>query len=327
MSESIQYWATTNAGNANSDPAIASSDTQAPNTVATNIRSIMTALAKARLDVFGGLTAGGTANALTVTTNQVLISAQLTGGAALMIKAAATNTSAAVTFAPDGLTVAPVKRADGTALAVGSIQAGMFLLLVYSSGTQEWWAANILPQAVVSGGAVNVGSALLTSGSWSAQATGDINLSAYVTGYRGFKIVLYDLVPAANAVSLSMRTSSNGGGTYDSGAANYSWQTSSFLAAASNNSDTLMSIAGGASSPTIPNTSTYGVQSEITIMDPMAAFYTKVQSNSMFISSTPGASYYFSAGARLTTAGVNAVRFFFSSGNISSGSYAVYGLI
>jgi hypothetical protein len=145
MSESIQYWATTNSGNANSDPAISSSDSQAPNTVATNIRSIMTAVAKARLDVLGGLTAGGTANALTVTTNQVLISAQLTGGLAIMLKAASTNTNASVTFAPDGLTAAPIKRADGSALAVGSIQVGMFLLLVYNSGTSEWWASNIPP--------------------------------------------------------------------------------------------------------------------------------------------------------------------------------------
>jgi hypothetical protein len=153
MAESIQYWATTNAGNANSDSAIASSDTQAPNTVATNIRSLMTALAKARLDIFGGLTAGGTPNALTVTTNQVLISAQLTGGAAQMIKATSTNTSTTVTFAPDGLTAAPIKRADGSALAIGSVQAGMFLFLVYNSGTSEWWAANIAPNTSVLGSA------------------------------------------------------------------------------------------------------------------------------------------------------------------------------
>ena len=171
MAESIQYWATTNAGNANSDPAIASSDTQAPNTVATNIRSIMTALAKARLDVFGGLTAGGTPNALTVTTNQVLLSAQLTGGAALMIKAASTNTSATVTFAPDGLTAAPIKRADGNALAVGSIQAGMFLFLVYNSGTSEWWAANIPPEGFASVSTLTDGATVAMGAATSAGLT------------------------------------------------------------------------------------------------------------------------------------------------------------
>ena len=84
----------------------------------------MTALAKARLDVFGGLTAGGTPNALTVTTNQVLLSAQLTGGAALMIKAASTNASATVTFAPDGLTAAPIKRAEDRRSRSGASRPG-----------------------------------------------------------------------------------------------------------------------------------------------------------------------------------------------------------
>jgi hypothetical protein len=144
-SETLQQWTTTNPGNANSDSAISSSDTQAPNTVATNIRSIMTALAKYRLDGNGGLTAGGTADALTVTSNQVLQSSQLTAGLALLVAAASANTSATVTFAPDGLTAAAIKRADGSALAVGSITAGMKLCLVYNSGTSEWWCANILP--------------------------------------------------------------------------------------------------------------------------------------------------------------------------------------
>lgn len=151
-SETLQQWTTTNPGNANSDSAIASSDTQAPNTVATNIRSIMTALAKYRLDENGGLTAGGTANALTVTSNQVLQSSQLTAGLAICIKAASANTSATVTFAPDGLTAAAIKRADGSALAVGSITAGMFLALVYNSGTSEWWCANLPPLAGVTDG-------------------------------------------------------------------------------------------------------------------------------------------------------------------------------
>jgi hypothetical protein len=149
--ETIRAWSTVAASNANSDAAIASSDTQAPNTVANNIRSIMAAAKKQMNDVGGALTAGGTANALTVTTNQVLESGQLTGGLALLVKAASTNTSATVTFTPDGLTAGGIKRADGSALAVGSIQAGMFLVLVYNSGTSEWWCANVPPIQSITG--------------------------------------------------------------------------------------------------------------------------------------------------------------------------------
>jgi hypothetical protein len=155
--ETVQAWATTNAGNANSDAAISSSDSQSPGTLDDNIRSIMTAVKKYARDIGGALTAGGTANALTVTTNQVLESGQLTGGLGIVVKAASTNTSTSVTFAPDGLTAAAIKRADGSVLAVGSIQAGMLLLLMYNSGTSEWWVANIPPIAVATPTYANTG--------------------------------------------------------------------------------------------------------------------------------------------------------------------------
>lgn len=143
--ETIRAWSTTAASNATADAAISSSDSQSPDTLDNNVRSIMAAAKKQMNDIGGALTAGGSANALTVTTNQVLESGQLTGGLAIVLKTASTNTSTTVTFAPDGLTAAAIKRADGSALAVGSIQAGMFLILVYNSGTSEWWAANIAP--------------------------------------------------------------------------------------------------------------------------------------------------------------------------------------
>src|ERR1700736_5125437 len=102
--ETVRAWSTTAVSNANGDAAIASSDSQSPDTLDNNVRSIMAAVKKQANDVGGALTAGGSANALTVTTSQVLESGQLTGGLALLVKAASANTSTAVTFAPDGLT-------------------------------------------------------------------------------------------------------------------------------------------------------------------------------------------------------------------------------
>jgi hypothetical protein len=147
MGSQIQYWSTTPGSNQNSDPDIFSADSQSPATVDDNIRSIMAGLAKYHKDTDGALVASGTANALTAATNQVLIGAQLTGGLGLMIKAVNANTAAAVTFAPDGLTPQPIKRADGSALVIGSIQPNMLLNLVYNIATNEWWAINIHPVA------------------------------------------------------------------------------------------------------------------------------------------------------------------------------------
>jgi hypothetical protein len=148
MGSSCQYWSTTPGSNQSVDPDIFSADSQSPSTVDDNIRSVMAAVAKYHKDTDGALTAGGTANALTATTNQVLISGQLTGGLGILVKAANANTTVAVTFAPDGLTAQPIKRADGSALAIGSIQPNMLLDLAYAPGTSEWWAKNIPPVSV-----------------------------------------------------------------------------------------------------------------------------------------------------------------------------------
>lgn len=148
--ETIQAWSTTNATNASADAAIASSDSQSPDTLDNNVRSIMVAEKKFAKDTGGALSAGGSANALTVTTSQVLESGQITDGLRVLLKATADNTSTTVTFAPDSLTAANIKRADGSALAVGSIKSGMYLDLVYNSGASEWRCANIAPSAVAS---------------------------------------------------------------------------------------------------------------------------------------------------------------------------------
>jgi hypothetical protein len=152
--ETVRAWQTTNAGNASADSAITSGDSQAPNTLDDNVRSIMVAVRKQENDTGGALVAGGLANALTATTSQGLESGQLVNGLRLLVQASAANTAASVTFAPDGLPAAGIKRADGSPLAVGSIASGMYLDLAYHAATSEWWAVNLPPAGVaVSGGA------------------------------------------------------------------------------------------------------------------------------------------------------------------------------
>ncbi len=143
--ENESAWSTTAATNSTADAGINWAEGQDPATVNNSARGMMAGRAKARLDQGGGLSAGGTANALTSGTNQILSSGHLTGGLRLLVKATADNTSTTVTFAPDGLTAANIKRADGSALAVGSIKSGMYLDLVYNAGSSEWRCANIPP--------------------------------------------------------------------------------------------------------------------------------------------------------------------------------------
>lgn len=143
--ENVQAWSKTAATNSAADAGINWAEGQDPASVNNSARGMMAALKKYAEDVGGALVAGGTANALTVTTKQVLSSGHVADGLTLQIEAASDNTSATVTFSPDGLTAANVKRADGSALAVGSIKAGMRLFLCYDAGASEWRCANIAP--------------------------------------------------------------------------------------------------------------------------------------------------------------------------------------
>jgi hypothetical protein len=132
---------------------------------------MMAARAKARLDQSGAVTVGGTPNALTATTNQVLSAAHLTVGLRLMFSLISTNTSTTVTLAVDGLTPCPVKRSDGSALAVGSLRAGMFLDVVFT-GASDWRCVNVPPV-----GTGFAGSSLASFSAYSASGQNVVNTS------------------------------------------------------------------------------------------------------------------------------------------------------
>jgi hypothetical protein len=136
--ENESAWSTNHDLNANSDTGINWAENQDSASVNNSARGMMAARAKARLDQGGALIATGGANALTVTTQQVLSAPHLAGGQRLLVRASATNTSATVTLSVDGLTPAPVKRIDGSALSIGSITNGMALDLIYNPGLSEW---------------------------------------------------------------------------------------------------------------------------------------------------------------------------------------------
>jgi hypothetical protein len=216
--ETVRAWATTNAGNAAADGQIASSDSQSADTVDNNIRSIMAAVKKQMNDIGGSLAAGGTANALTVTTGQVLESGQITDGLRILLKATADNTSTTVTFAPDTLTAANIKRADGSALAVGSIKSGMYLDLIYNSGSSEWRCSNIPPVSTLtaSGGSTGFlfgltlsndsgGTTAIAVAAGSARDSTDVDMLALSSALTG-KVL-------ANAWTVG-----NAGGLLDTGA-------------------------------------------------------------------------------------------------------------
>jgi hypothetical protein len=102
----------------------------------------MAAVRKYAKDTGGALAAGGTATALTITTNQAISSGHQANGHELLIRATAASTGAA-TIAVDGLTAVPIKKLGGLAIQAGDWIIGDVLHLVYSSVISGYMALNI----------------------------------------------------------------------------------------------------------------------------------------------------------------------------------------
>jgi len=140
----LQAWSKTPALNDNVDSTIGDIDDEIAVTALDDKQcGFMAALAKYADDIGGALLAAGTANALTVTTNQAIDSAHLTDGFALVVRTASANSSTTVTIAVDGLSAKAIKTAEGGNPAVGQITSGMHLLLFYNSTAGNFRAANL----------------------------------------------------------------------------------------------------------------------------------------------------------------------------------------
>ena len=141
--------------------------------------------------------------------------------------------------------------------------------------------------------------------------------------YSDYRIILDRVRPSSNNVSLQMRTSTNGGSSYASGGADYNLELLEQNGA-------VVSVSGGNGGAvnlarSIANTAAYGVSGNIEIINPGAANYCSFTSH-LVARSSNRVSMALMSGRRDDQADVDAVQFFFSSGNIDAGTIRFYGL-
>jgi len=173
---------------------------------------------------------------------------------------------------------------------------------------------------------------LLTSGSVSAAATLDIVLTSY-TGYRGIVIMLAGFVPAMDGVDLWCRFSTDGGATYITTGYNYAISSVNDAAGQALNGSgsagqIIMSCTTAGNQ--VGNGANEGYFGELKLLKQQsAAFWSRVFFLGYFINNaaTPQGMHTVGGGAQEAAQDTDAIRFLFSSGNIASGDYAVYGLI
>jgi len=146
------------------------------------------------------------------------------------------------------------------------------------------------------------------------------------TKYDAYLFVLQNIEPATDAAALYLRTSSDGGATYDSGATDYSWvrrTTSAVITAQSGEAEAArIDISAGVGT----GAGEKGISGEIKIFGPHLAKQTSVRASLDCVNNGGNYEMREVVGYRNEEAPVDAIRFLFSTGNIASGSITMYGM-
>lgn len=250
---------------------------------------------------------------------------------------AATNLEASTDYYAPGGTDVPV--ADG-----GSGRSTATEYAVICGGTTTTGAHQSIAsvgtsgQVLTSNGAAalptfqthTTGVVLLTSGTVTSAATLDIVLTSF-TAYRLIKIFLSSFLPATDGDDLWLRVSTDGGSNYDATGYSYAGtrdrdgSSSGVVQSAAANQIVITDPTGGLD--TSNSATEGGVDAEITLQDQTnTARYPAVRYWTRYMSATgPETINVAGSGTRENAQDTDAVRFLFSTGDIASGKYAVYG--
>lgn len=255
---------------------------------------------------FVGNTAASTITGTTLASNVVTTSittvGTLTGGA----------TGAGFTVALDTSTF------TGTlALANGGTNADL---------SATGGARQVLKQTSA-GGNITVGGmdwVLLNSATASTSATIDFTLPS---GYAAYKLVWAHIAPATDNVTLFLRTSTDGGSTFDAGASDYSWINNFTNEVPANAPFVDTADTGIRIGAALGNASNEHTSGHVILYNPAAAAFCNVLAWAVQINNSGAMSVLTACGRRLTAANVDAVRLIMSSGTVASGEVRLYGLV
>jgi hypothetical protein len=173
------------------------------------------------------------------------------------------------------------------------------------------------------------GSAVLASGTISAAATLDIALDG-LTQFKSFRLILRDIVPATDGAFPWARVSDDGGSTFEADASDYAWGY---------NEDELASVESktftgdGADSEiqlsgAVGSTSPEHCSFIIDFQNPHGTTLSKEFTWTGFKLDASAAKFGVTgSGLFVATDDITDIRFLFSTGNITSGSYTLIGYI
>ena len=158
--------------------------------------------------------------------------------------------------------------------------------------------------------------------------------SVITTKHDNYRIRYWNVRPATDATTLDLRTSTDNGSSYDSGASdyNYFWAGGRSSTGASvfenNTGNTRMVLQDSSTAADLGNASNESTQGIITFDNPLGTTFLKLFSfENVNINSSGEAAGGKGTGVRNSAADIDAVQLLMSSGNIAVGRFILEGLI
>jgi len=293
----------------------------------TNVDSVGLITARAGVNVTGGSVVVG--SAVTLSSGGINVAGVVTAtsfvgnGSGLSSLDAGDISAGTLAIARGGTNSTATPTTGGAAYGTGSAFAftssGTSGQVLTSNGTSApTWAT---PAA---GGSWIYISSVTASNSASVAFTSGIDST-----YNRYVIVGSKIIPATDRVELRMRSSSNGGSSYDSGASDYRMERQRIdIQTIQTNSDhmkvaTEIPSASSSYAPLVAGASFNIFFDKLTDTSYHKNFH--VEAWNYFIDSGIYETY-FNNTKRAGTSAINALQFFFSSGNIASGTFTLYGI-
>jgi hypothetical protein len=224
----------------------------------------------------------------------------------------------------DGVTSAIQTQMDAKAPLASPTFTGVPAVPTATVGTDTTQAASTAFVLANAGGGVTVISETVVS-----TAVSSIDLTGFVPAdYSSYEIELMNITPVNDQVTVQLRTSSDGGSTYDSGGSDYEYATGgptsgggifNFSASAGAAQMEFTSNLGNASGED-------GVSGFIRISGADLVKKTMCNSHLTYFTNVGELRSASGGGVRQSQADVDGVRLFFSAGNIASGTVVFRGI-
>lgn len=310
----VVSWSQTAATNASADSNVNWAEGMAPSQVNDSARAEMASVAKWRDDLNGTVVTSGSSGAFTATSNQNFSALTVLDGQSLRVRFKSPNSQSA-TLNIDGLGAKPLHVDATNALPAGRITTDSIWDLTYDNTAGAFIVKN--------SGFGSPGLTLLQRQSVSNVATVDFatGLSSF---YDHYVLKIGRAVPASIS-DATILTGSGGGPTYasSSGAYHYAFNSNNVsLLAQTDQSGSATSIKLNNN----PINAAIALDGNIMFSVPTSTatnahmiFQTSYVSTDSVLENNQG------SGLRTVSGAITAVRFLFSTGNVTSGIFSLYG--